>query len=339
MVVLATLVMDWFVTTIDSEIATITLDLREARVCTTLGPCAVVPMTMIKGSAYPTAAAITFWAGLMFALVVLYHAGSYALSGFANDTLRKAAHGLGSLVVLAAVAAGYVVGPSVDDRVIGVERGWGPSTMLLAIVIGHLALYFTRDASADEVPYKPIDPLPVATARPKPPTVPPVVRDKPPTVPPMRAKPATVPPLALSRTSTTKMPEALRGKIEFSVTAGEITVAGIDARREDGNIVLVMWRDVVGIVARRLPPELDGVPFIDIVSTAGMTLRLLPWSKLTGEVIEGEGDDRARAIAKLVVARCKDAKVDRATQGFIDGPNSPAQLSLELLAKHDKALA
>src|SRR5678816_1513822 len=109
LIVLSTLVMDWFVASIDGvlDIARITFDLREARACSPLGPCAVVPMSMVQGS-YPTAATVAFWSSLGFALVVLYQAGSRVLSGYANETLSKVAHVIGSIAILTAVGAGYL---------------------------------------------------------------------------------------------------------------------------------------------------------------------------------------------------------------------------------------
>ena len=98
------------------------------------------------------------------------------------------------------------------------------------------------------------------------------------------------------------IPDELKGKVAYAVVVADVTAAGIDARREAGEAVLVMWRDVVGVVARRLPPQLDGLPFVDIVSTAGMTLRILPWTRLTGEAFEIEGVERERSFAMMLVA-------------------------------------
>jgi hypothetical protein len=338
LIVLSTLVMDWFVASIDGvlDIARITFDLREARACSPLGPCAVVPMSMVQGS-YPTAATVAFWSSLGFALVVLYQAGSRVLSGYANETLSKVAHVIGSIAILTAVGAGYLFGPDLETGTISIERSWGPSTMLLGLFLGHLAIYFSRDTNADEVPYKPIDPIPQAIAR---------NAARPATVPPMqtpRAKTATIPPTnpptKKPSAPVTPIPAVFKGKLQFSVVTCDITPAGIDARREDGHTVLVLWRDVVGVVARRMPPDYDSVPFLDVVSTAGMTLRLLPWTRITGEVVEGGDIERARALAKLLASRCTQAKLDKASQAFVDTDKPPAQLpTLDMLAKHDQAL-
>jgi len=336
----ATLVFEWFIVNVTglAELSHITFDLREARACTSLGPCGVVPMSMIKSGMYPTLAAVSFWGSIVFALLVLYQAGSRVLGGFANESITKAAHGIGTLVIITSLGAGYLFGPSLTPgEMMGlgfdVDRGWGPLSMLLGLILGHVALHYTREGSLDA----PATPLPIATARPPLPmhTPPAGARVKEPTTPPIaaRAQAPTIPPPIRA------MPDAFKGRIRFSVITGDVTVAGIDARREDGSGVLVLWRDVVGLVVRRLPPELDGHPFVDLVSTATMTLRLLPWSRLTGEALEGDSEGRVRAFVKLVKARCPEAKLDRATQAFLDDTQPPAQLpSLELLAQHDQAL-
>ena len=117
-----------------------------------------------------------------------------------------------------------------------------------------------------------------------------------------------------------------------------MTGGGIDARREDGLARLVLWRDVVGVVARRMPPAYDGAAFVDIVSTAGSTLRIVPWTRLTGR-LEAEGDARPRAVVEHVVACCPGVRLDPATRIFLD-TGEPAQLpDLDTLRAHDDRLA
>ncbi len=361
----ATLVCDWFTVDINgTELARITLDLREAHACTSSGDCASVPMSMIEGSFYPTLATLSFWAGLAFALFVLYQAGTRVLGGMPNESLIKAAHGLGTIAILTSVAAGYLFGPNLDPtQAIGIgfdfDRGWGPVSMLIGIVAGHAALYYTRDRTLDDrpiIPTKQLRPVPRPLTSPGTPTpapgsistrVPLPIQTPPSGSPTVRQKDPSKPP-AVGRTQTPTTPppmralaDQFRGKIQFALVTGDITIAGIDARREDGGGVLVMWRDVVGFVVRRLPPELDGHPFVDIVSTAGMTLRLLPWSKVIGEHLSGDAEGRVRSFLKIVKPRCPEAKLDRATQSFLDDTSKlPAQLkNREMLEKHDQALA
>lgn len=358
----AALALEWFVVNINGamDLSRITLDLREAHACTSAGDCASVPMSMIKGSAYPTLATISFWGGLGFALLVLYQAGTRVLgAATTSESVINAGHGLGSLVILTTVGAGYLFNPDLEpmqNAIMGIDfdRGWGPLAMLVGLCAGQVALYFMKDPLGGEAPVIPIAkqvspavqqaPRPTATG-----TRVPLPLDTPPegspTVKPQRAQ--TRPPY-IGRTQTPTTPPAMKAlaevyknKIKFAMVTGDVTMGGIDARREDGGGVLVVWRDVVGLVVRRLPPELDGHPFIDIVSTAGMTLRVLPWSKLTGEHFEGEGDQRVRSFMQVVTKRCTDARIDRATQSFLDDDTKrPAQLtSLDLLSKHDTALA
>lgn len=337
----ATMGFEWFVFAIDgAELTSITFDLREARACDAAGVCGTAPTSMIKGSFYPTLAEITFWSSLVFAALVLYQTGARAVRGAAIEPVTKAAHCLGTLVVLTSVGAGYLFGPDLEPvRLMGfgidIDRGWGPISMLFGLMAGHVALYNTRDSTRDEVPLvalEPVIPRTVTTTRvPLPLDTPPRGQ---PTASTRSHEPTTPPPMRA-------IPDHLKGKIRFSMVTGEVTGAGIDARREDGESVLVMWRDVVGLVVRRLPPELGDHPFIDIVSTVGMTLRVLPWSKLSGELFEGDATARVRAFLKSVRARCPGTKLDRATQAFLDDETKPpAQLTnLALLAKHDEALA
>ncbi len=135
-------------------------------------------------------------------------------------------------------------------------------------------------------------------------------------------------------------PAHLRNKLAYAVLTAEINRAGIEARREDGASLIVLWPDVVGVVARRAPAQLDGVSFIDVISVSGATLRILPWTVLTGDRIEGAGDARMRAFVKLVRERRAGVEIDPATLVFAVGVEAPAQLrDLALLAAHDAKLA
>ncbi len=79
--------------------------------------------------------------------------------------------------------------------------------------------------------------------------------------------------------------------------------------------------------------------FVDVVSTAGATLRILPWTRLTGDSIE-PGEGRMRAFVNLAAARCPSANVDRATRAFADSAEPARQLPDEAtLAAHDEHLA
>ncbi len=139
-------------------------------------------------------------------------------------------------------------------------------------------------------------------------------------------------------------PSHLRGKLRYAAAIVELTRGGLDARREDGTNVLVVWRDIVGAVARRLPKELEGITFVDLVSTAGSTLRLLPWTRLSLDDNRQLDDQtearRALAILAVVSDRCPDITFDPATRAFIESRSEAAQLpDLATLAAHDERLA
>lgn len=166
------------------------------------------------------------------------------------------------------------------------------------------------------------------------------------TTPPNEQKRLTPPPgeLALPRRKTPTsqpmpFPEGMRGKLAYAIAAAEITSGGVDARREAGEIVLVLWRDVVGVVARRLPPFYDSTTFIDLVSTAGSTLRVLPWTRLTGQPLEGGDEERGRSLIRLVSERCPNAKIDAATRSFLDGSEAAQLPDAATLKAHDERLA
>jgi hypothetical protein len=144
------------------------------------------------------------------------------------------------------------------------------------------------------------------------------------------------------RPTVQPVPEALRNKLQYATATVDISSTGVDAFRDDGASRIVMWRDVVGVVARRLPAvaPYDGSTFVDLVSTAGSTLRILPWTRITGEALPEEPEERARAFVRLVMSRCPELHVDGATRKFIDGRSPAAQLPDPMtLGAHDARLA
>jgi hypothetical protein len=160
------------------------------------------------------------------------------------------------------------------------------------------------------------------------------------------SNPGIVPPAdlmpAITRARTGSIPALpahLRNRLQYLAITAEITAGGIDARREDGTARLVLWRDVVGVVVRRMPPAYDNATFVDIISTAGSTLRIAPWTRLTGEPIEGQDAERPRGVIERVIARCPAARLDRATRQFLDTGEVAQLPDLETLQAHDGRLA
>ena len=136
--------------------------------------------------------------------------------------------------------------------------------------------------------------------------------------------------------------DPLRDHVKYAVTMAKLSSTGLDAARIDGLVKHVLWTEIVGIVARRFPPQSpwEGAHFIDIVSTAGATLRILPSTDLSGHSFATDPVERAREVVNLLAAQALDAKLDNATKVFANGTNKAAQLKDEkTLAAHDARLA
>ena len=341
--VVGTLVMSWFVVGFDGlddgmlaqtfDAMRMSIGLHDVSVCRTGMPCVTISFSgMGKGVGlgwYGTFAAMTLWGGIAVALLVSFQVVTRVRSGFVNAALTKLGY-FGCIYVFGtAVAAGYLFAPdggASEEMALAltVHRTWGPALTLIAQVLGLVVLYYaaSQDSADDVAPYVPVV-VALPAARPK------RVSDPAPTVAKDR----------LSSDAIPMVPEAVRGKLRFATLTAELTRGGIDARREDDTTVLVMWRDVVGVVARRLPPEHGGATFIDLVSNAGSTLRVLPWTRLTGDPVEGDGDARGRKLVALVAERCPDAKLDPATRAFLDGKDAAQLPDVATLAAHDQRLA
>jgi len=346
LVVASTFVMDWFVMTNGGEImgsvaGSIGIDLRGVTVCADAGPCVTVTFSGIPNRGmFPKFAFITFWGTMLVSLLVAYQAGTRIISGYANESLSRK----GILVALGmaaiAGATGYLFGLSGSEagEALGIHiyRTWAPALLILAHVVGVVTLHWAASQeTVEDVDYKPV--LPVARVVPQTQDIRPIG---------IAARPATgdgVPEAAATERPATgpmpRMPELLRKKIKYVALSAEVTRAGIDARREDGSSLLVLWRDVVGIVVRRLPPEHQGATFADVVSTAGATLRLMPWTRTTGDRVTGVGDDRVRSLIDAVVASCPAIKLDARTQAFRDKGEAAQLPDLAKLAQHDERLA
>ncbi|MGN6106943.1 MAG: hypothetical protein ACTHU0_17690 [Kofleriaceae bacterium] len=334
----AALSFDWFVFRMGElqGIDRIALDLRTLHACAPQGMCASVDMGQVQG-AYATLATATFWLSVLAGGAIALQAGGRLILGMASGPLTRPGYLLCAVSMIAAIATAYLFGPEVGNLgpLVSSERTWAPLMLIAGLALGIAAIRFAAadvDVLAELPPRDP--PLPVAQAV----TTPPGLAGR-------RSKRATepAPAPAIARTTSAPipvMPGHLRGKVRYAALTAELTRAGIDARREDGSAVLVMWRDVVGVVARRLPPAYDGATFIDVVSTAGSTLRILPWTRVTGETFDGDGEARARAIARSARVYCPELHLDAATAAFLERGEPAAQLpDLELLATHDDRLA
>lgn len=310
-------------------------------------------------------------ASLALAAIVAWQIATVLRGDPAQPRVARVAYALGAVSFVAAALTGYVLVP---HGAAAAPRPWSPLLAMIGSASGLLAIYLASsdaaDARAGGYRAPSVPPLSTAKVRPGPPPGAGVVKpmklpspelmplDTPrtpreiaggrarvPSANPLDAERGThahAAPTAPAVARTATAPFALRGKLKYVAAVAELSATGLDARREDGSTRIVAWPDIVGIVARRLPPAppYDGVTFVDLVSTAGSTVRVLPWTRLTGDRVEGEGDERARSLVQLVASRCPDAQIDPATRRFLGSKGTAAQLPDEpTLAAHDERLA
>lgn len=328
--------LDWFVIDIHgasfrnvdlakalSGLSSIQLGLRDVTVC--MGDlCEHASISKISRNSYATFASITFWLATATMALIGFQAGARVLRANVSELVTRIGYWAAVVLLLVVVITAFVVGPDVGSGTMGssvanisltISRTWAPHLMLLATVIGIGALH----AASRELNEATTPPMPAVR----------VVADRSP--PPRDSGSLRRPPSA----PIAAIPHWPR----FAVATAEITRAGVDAHRHDGSHVLVMWRDVVGVVARRLPSASGSQAFVDLVSTSGSTLRFLPESRLTGDPIATDPELRVRAIIELVIARCPTTHVDRATREFIEGGTIAQIPDAATLAAHDAKLA
>jgi len=346
LVAVALFVMNWFVAAM--PFGTMSIDLRNAHICPDSGHCDRFALSELRGSGlYAPLAGVTFYGTLLFSVLVAYQAITRITSGFAKEPLSKVGYAGGMGLFATAFAAAFLFGPEAsslerETMQLEVARTAAPFLMLIALLLGIIVLFYavTLRNAAGTGEYKPLTDVPVVTKRATQPMEP-LVRTK--SLPPVSTTQRTksMPPASAmqSESSSSVVPEHLRKKLSFVILSAEITRGGIDARREDGSSKLVMWRDVVGIVARRMPATYDALTFLDIVSVAGSTLRVLPWTRVTGEYVEGEGDVWTRALLEAMIAHCPEASLDPATKKFQAGEPAAQLKDTTKLAAHDEKLA
>jgi hypothetical protein len=354
LVVVSLFVLDWFVASM--PFGKLTIDLRSAELCGADRGCASFALSELRGSGfYAPLGGLTFFGTILFSLLVGYQAITRIATGVANESLSKLGYLAGMTMFGTAGAAAFLFRPeatSVEQTMLGIEvhRTSAPFLMLLGLMIGIAVMYYavTQHTADDVGQYKPVAPIgerkvtgqvpPITVAEKHQSQPPQVALEKSDSSPPADAvrERKTTPP---GSGPVSMIPEHLRKKLKFVAVTATLTRAGIDARREDGTSKLVMWRDVVGLVVRRMPAEYDGLLFLDVVSTAGSTLRLVQWTRLTGETFEGEGDAWHRAVLKSMMAHSPAASLDPATKRFHGGEPAAQLPDVTKLAAHDGKLA
>ena len=68
-------------------------------------------------------------------------------------------------------------------------------------------------------------------------------------------------------------------------------------------------------------------------------MRLLPWTRISGETFTGDGDAWSRALLAALIVHCPEASLDPATKRFVSGEPAAQLPDLGKLAAHDAKLA
>lgn len=345
--------------TLDS--AHMQIGLHAATACFADGTCASTSLDNLRG-VYPSLATYTFWVTLVVCVLVALQAGTRLLTGQASPLLTRGGYSVTVLALIGAVFTAFVFAPETAETTIAtvtVHRTWAPAIMLFGYALALYVLYLAV-ADDDEPEYKPVTvPIPIMKRDSSDPGKREAVKSepivpikesrvrKPDSIPfPLPADPKPEPkPDSFELVVKLRCPTALEHVLRYATQTATFTAAGIAAERDDGSRRTVAWGDVVGVVARRLPAEepYEGLTFVDLVSLAGATLRILPWTNVGGELtlpIDADAAERARAFVQLIAARCPSARLDSATRTFLGGRGPAAQLaSPEMLAQHDDRLA
>lgn len=341
------------------------IGLNSMTACAANSGCTSAPMDMLSGW-YPSLATYTFWCSVIASALLALQGASRLVTGSANEVLTRISV---LVVILAIIGAGLIVfmlPPETHETTVASvtnHRTWAPALMFAGYLIAFYALHLVSEEEVyeDEKPAReayisqPIIPIKESRVGIQSDPIVPLKISRVPQIIRMTTAPEPEPePISLELEPATPIPpapalavcpEALETKLRYAAQSVTFTTDGMVGHREDGSIKQIAWADVVGAVARRLPadPPYDSTTFVDLVSLAGATLRILPWTAVGGELTlppNADGAERARAFVQLIAARCPSARLDSATRTFLGGRGSAAQLaSLEMLATHDDRLA
>lgn len=293
--------MDWF--TVDQSGVKIGISLSGMHACSG-GVCHGHGLPKDAGL-YTSTASSTLWGSVAFAVVVGALAVMSVFAGATHKKFTKIGCLFGVSMLGTSFFSGYLFAPDgVGEDVIAkafqtglvIQRTWAPLLQILGHALGVAAVYYAGSPGGGNTDgvgeYKPI----VLGA------------DAP------KARPLVAGPVVAS-------PAAAKGRLRHAAANAEVSRAGVDARLEDGTAVMIAWRDLTSAGASKLPARepYGGAVFVELVSSAGETIRVLPWTRLTGEQLPGEGEIRARGLLRFAAAQNATTKVDAGTRGFLSG--------------------
>jgi hypothetical protein len=185
-----------------------------------------------------------------------------------------------------------------------------------------------------------------------------------PTAPPEGAGPAGVPPedlaqlVAVSRAATRAAPvprsrkqarlnavgpvaaDATRGALRFVAGVATLAPDGLAVQLDSGAERALAWRDVIRVVARRLPPDppFEKTALLDLVTADG-PVRLLPttrvdYANLPGGAAPGVKQNWRRLIA-LAREHHPGLEIEAQSAAFFDGGQAPMFPALRRFAEYD----
>src|ERR1700712_4257319 len=147
MIVAATLVMDWYRLSLNvmGSAAKIAIDLRRVQACNALHVCTSAPLGPLPGM-YPTTAAVSLWASLAFAALVVFQTGTRLLTDTANEAASKLGYVFGLVTIATVVATAYLFGPETEAPTVAqlggaLHRTWAAPTLIGGLFAGLAALH------------------------------------------------------------------------------------------------------------------------------------------------------------------------------------------------------
>jgi hypothetical protein len=145
-----------------------------------------------------------------------------------------------------------------------------------------------------------------------------------------------------SRTAGAAPVDVGRTALRFVVDRGSIGADGLTVRTVDGEDRSVGWAELAVVVVRRLPPDppFSKLLLIDLATTTGPPIRLLPSSRLDWRQLPGgaatTARDNVRALIGLVKSRNPAVTVEAASEGFVDSGAEPSIFgSMRQFAEYD----
>jgi hypothetical protein len=145
-----------------------------------------------------------------------------------------------------------------------------------------------------------------------------------------------------SKTAGSAPVDVGRTALRFVVDRGRIDPGGLTVKTIDGAERTVAWSDFAVVVVRRLPPDppFSKLLLIDLATTSGPPIRLLPSSRIDWRQLPGgaaaTARDNARSLIALIRSENSSVSVEPASQGFVDTGAEPSIFgSMRQFAEYD----